>query len=246
MAAPPWLIRPAAHRGLHDAVSGIIENTASAFQAAINAGYTIECDVQEASDGEPMVFHDATLDRLTTGSGPVQALSSAELRAIPFKDTTDRMQSLNELLDQVGGRVPLLIEVKSRWNKRGPFEARIGDCLGSYAGPAAVMSFDPNCVDAFKAQHPMLVRGLLGTDFRGAEWARLGPWRAFAMRNLFDSFLVRPHFIAYDIKVLPALAPMIARHIAGLPLLTWTVRTDAQRRTAERWADAMIFEGFRP
>lgn len=246
MTAPRWLIRPIAHRGLHEAASGIIENTCSAFQAAIDAGYAIECDVQEAGDGVPMVFHDSRLDRLTTRTGPLDRLSANELRHVAFKDTSDHMQSLHEVLEQVDGRVPLLIEVKSRWKVRGNFEARIGACLASYDGPAAVMSFDPYCMAAFKAQHPTLMRGLLASKEWSNDEVRLGLWQRLTMRYLLYSFMLRPHFIAYDIKALPALAPIMARHLAGLPLLTWTVRTPEQRRTAQRWTDAMIFEGFRP
>ncbi len=247
MTTADWLIRPIAHRGLHDTSQGIIENTASAFQAAIDAGYAIECDLQEAGDGEPMVFHDGTLDRLTTASGPVSALPAAKLQAVPFKQSGDHMQTLSGLLEQVAGRVPLVIEVKSRWDARGPFEKRVGDILATYSGPAAVMSFDPNSVRAFKTQHPNLVRGMLGTRFDDDhDWGRLSAARRFMLRHLLEGFTLRPDFIAYDIKALPALAPVLARTLAGLPLLTWTVRTPAERHAAERWADAMIFEGFRP
>ena len=75
-----WLTaRPIAHRGLHDAASGVIENTASAFQAALDGGYGIECDVQISADGEAMVHHDHTLGRLTDGSGFLEAMTAAEL-----------------------------------------------------------------------------------------------------------------------------------------------------------------------
>ena len=65
MSAPDWLTRiPIAHRGLHNASHGIVENTISAAQAAISKGYSIECDVQVSAEGVVMVFHDDTLDRL--------------------------------------------------------------------------------------------------------------------------------------------------------------------------------------
>jgi glycerophosphoryl diester phosphodiesterase len=66
------------------------------------------------------------------------------------------------------------------------------------------------------------------------------------MRHLLTSTFARPNFIAYDIGALPALAPLIARTVFGLPLLTWTVRTKADRERALRYADAMIFEGIEP
>ncbi|MGI9387983.1 MAG: glycerophosphodiester phosphodiesterase family protein, partial [Methyloligellaceae bacterium] len=148
---PPldWLIRPIAHRGLHRAQDGIIENTASAFEAAIDANYAIETDVRTSADGQAMVFHDASLDRLTTGDGDVATLAAAELKKTPFRATGDRMQALPDLLDQVAGQVPLVIEVKSDWNDPGPLERRIATDLAEYKGHVAVMSFDPRSVKAF-------------------------------------------------------------------------------------------------
>jgi glycerophosphoryl diester phosphodiesterase len=52
--------------------------------------------------------------------------------------------------------------------------------------------------------------------------------------------------VAWSIRDLPAALPLLARYAFGLPLLTWTVRTEADRACASRWADQMIFEGFRP
>ena len=70
MAGVDWLTaRPVAHRGLHDASAGVIENTAAAFSAAMAAGYGIETDLQISADGEAMVHHDDALGRLTVGSG---------------------------------------------------------------------------------------------------------------------------------------------------------------------------------
>ena len=112
-----WLTaRPIAHRGLHDAQHGIIENTESAFSEAIAAAYHIECDLQISRDGEAMVFHDATLDRLTGETGRIDALSTAEICRIVLTGSSDRPQTLSQLLDQVDGRVALLIELKSRWD----------------------------------------------------------------------------------------------------------------------------------
>src|SRR3954453_2519655 len=114
MAGLDWLIaRPVAHRGLHDAQKGIIENTPSAFTAAIAGGYGIECDVQASADGEAMVHHDDALGRLTDGSDRLAALTAAELKKVHFKQTADRMLTLGELCDQVGSRATLVIEIKS-------------------------------------------------------------------------------------------------------------------------------------
>ncbi len=242
-----WLRRPIAHRGLHDAARGVIENSASSVAAAMGKGYAVEVDLQCAADRVPVVFHDETLDRLTPESGPVAARTAAALTAIPLRGSKDRILSLPALLDLVNGYVPLLIEVKSTWTREGKYEANIALLLASYPGPVAVMSFDPHCVAAFKEIAPTLPRGLIAERFSDRDhWPHLTPWQRFAMRNLLTSAIARPHFIAYDIKALPALAPFIAQTLFGLPLLTWTVRTNEERERALRYADAMIFEGVTP
>jgi glycerophosphoryl diester phosphodiesterase len=112
MRAPAWLTaRPVAHRGLHDAGSGIIENMPAAAKAAVAGNFAIECDIQLTADGEAMVHHDDALGRLTEGSGALLGKTAAELKAIKFKDTGERMMSLADLCTLVAGRVPLVIEV---------------------------------------------------------------------------------------------------------------------------------------
>jgi glycerophosphoryl diester phosphodiesterase len=84
MTAPAWLTeRPIAHRGLHDRAAGILENTLSAADAAIARRFPIECDVQLSADGEAMVFHDHTLDRLTTERGPCTGIGQTPWRGSP-------------------------------------------------------------------------------------------------------------------------------------------------------------------
>jgi len=246
MAELYWLKRPIAHRGLHDAARSIIENSASAVTAAMGRGYAIEVDLQCAADHMPVVFHDATLNRLTGETGPVAARDVESLRAIPLKGSSDHILSLPDLLERVGGYVPLVLEVKSTWARDGKFEANIAQALKPYTGPVAVMSFDSYSVAAFRALAPSLPRGLAAGCFDQEHWPGLTPMQRFAMRHLLTSAFARPHFIAYDIAALPALAPLIAKVLFGLPLLTWTVRTADDRERALRYADAMIFEGIEP
>src|SRR5260370_32035540 len=116
MRAPDWLTaRPVAHRGLHDAARGIIENMPSAAAAGVAANFAIECDIQLTADDEAMVHHDDALGRLTEGSGALLDKTSAELKRVTFKDTPEKMMSLGDLCALVAGRVPLLIEVKSHF-----------------------------------------------------------------------------------------------------------------------------------
>jgi glycerophosphoryl diester phosphodiesterase len=242
-----WLTaRPVAHRGLHDATLGVIENTASAFAAAIAGGYAIETDLQVSADGEAMVHHDDALGRLTAGTGRLDAMTTAQLRAVPFKATADRMQSLDELCALVAGRVPLVIELKGRFDDDRRLVSRVADVLRRYAGPVAVMSFDPAQVEAVRALAPGLPRGIVAErSYRHPEWSSLPASVRRQMICFSHALRTRPQFVAYGVKDLPAAAPLIARYAFGLPLLTWTVRTADDRRRA-RWANQIIFEGFRP
>jgi glycerophosphoryl diester phosphodiesterase len=243
-----WLIaRPIAHRGLHGATHGPIENTAGAVRAAIEANYGIEVDVQLSSDGEAMVHHDDVLGRLTEGSGRLDAFTAVELKRIAFRDSPERMMTLGELCDLVGGRVAMLVELKSRFDGDARLPHRVAAVLGRYNGPVAPMSFDPRQLDCLRLKSPHLVRGIVAAKYRPHPYWDLMPlWMRHGMGYLVTDLTARPQFVAYGVADLPALAPLAARHIFGLPLLTWAVRTEAERHTAARWADQMIFEGFRP
>jgi glycerophosphoryl diester phosphodiesterase len=246
--APDWLTaRPVAHRGLHDATRGIIENMPGAAEAAISGKFGIECDIQLSADGEAMVHHDDTLDRLTDSSGALLDMTAAQLKAARFKDTSERMMSLGDLCALVNGRVPLVIEIKSHFDGDRKLVTRMAQVLASYSGPAVGMSFDPDQVLALRELMPALPRGIVAQrSYDGDYWKKLTPEQRDGMLYLRHAFRTRPHFVAYWVNQLPAPAPWIARNVFGLPLLTWTVRTPEQRERAARYADQMIFEGFRP
>src|SRR3954462_3307286 len=109
MSSLDWLVAPpVAHPGLHDMRNGIIENTLSAFAAAVASNYAIECDLQITADGEAMVHHDDALGRLTEGSGRLDGMTAAALKSVPFRATADRMITVGDLCDLVAGRVPLV------------------------------------------------------------------------------------------------------------------------------------------
>jgi glycerophosphoryl diester phosphodiesterase len=239
--------RPVAHRGLHDAARGIIENMPAAAQAAIAGNFSIECDIQLTSDGEAMVHHDDVLGRLTEGSGALLGKTAAELKAIKFKDTPERMMTLGDLCALVAGRVPLVIEVKSHFNGDRKLVKRMAEVLASYSGPAVGMSFDPDQVLALREIMPHLARGIVAErEYTATDWPEASPEQRRGMTHLRHAFRTRPHFVAYWVNELPAAAPWIARNIFGLPLLSWTVRTPDQRERAARYADQMIFESFVP
>ena len=236
-----------AHRGLHDRARGIIENMPGAVSAAIAGNFSIEVDIQLSADGEAMVHHDDALGRLTEGSGALRSLTAGELKAVAFKDTSERMMSLGDLCTLVAGRVALVIEVKSHFDGDRQLVRRMSQVLAAYRGPVVGMSFDPDQVMALRETMPQLTRGIVAErHYTAADWPEASPRQRRDMTHLRHAWRSRPHFVAYWVNELPAAAPWIAHHIFGLPLLTWTVRSQEQRQRAARYADQMIFEGFVP
>lgn len=246
--APGWLTaRPIAHRGLHDRTRGIIENMPSAIDAAVAGNFAIEVDLQPSADGEAMVHHDYELGRLTQGTGELLALTADQLRQVGFKHTSDHMMTLGDLCARVAGRVPLVLEIKSRFNGDRRLVTRMAEVLASYTGPVAAMSFDPDQVTAIRDLMPDLPRGIVAErHYTDGEWKQLPPEKIREMTGLRHGFRTQPHFVSYRVDDLPAPAPWIARNIFGCALITWTVRTPEQRARTARYADQMTFEGFIP
>ncbi len=234
-----WLTgRPIAHRGLHDGMTGgaVVENTIAAAEAAAAANYGIECDVQLTADGEVVVFHDDTLERLTAGSGLLREKTLEALREISFQRATGPIPTLRTFLAAIAGRVPVVIELKSLWDGSTRLAEKTAAIVAEYKGPAAIMSFDPWLIRALRLNVPNITRGIVAErHYNDPEWAGLLPRQKFALGNLTHVTQSKPHFIAYSVKDLPALAPLFARNVLGMPLLTWTVRTDADRACARRW-----------
>ena len=240
-----WLTaRPIAHRGLHNRDTGVIENTASAFAAAIACNYAIECDLQLAADGEAVVFHDETLGRLTLKSGLLNRHSATELKKAAFKETADRIQTLGELLDQVGGRVPLLIELKSHWDADRRLAQRALGALEHYQGPYALMSFDPDLIQYVRELSPGTVRGVVADRATHRAYGLLPFARRIELRSLSHGPRTRPHFLSFRWQDLP-FEPIGRFREKGWPVITWTIRSPEQASAALRFSDQITFEGFK-
>ncbi|MEZ5776127.1 MAG: glycerophosphodiester phosphodiesterase family protein [Hyphomicrobiaceae bacterium] len=242
----PFELGPVAHRGLHDAARGILENTTSSVAAALAKGYRIEVDVQESATGEPVVFHDEELDRLMEAKGLVKALTPPELKRLAYKGSRDTIMTLDELLEMIAGRQPLFLEVKTMFTPPGDYERRIAASVQRYKGPVAVMGFDPWSTLAIKAAAPGLPYGIISYRWDDGWMPQLSSGQRFVLRQLLLARRLRADFIAYDIDDLPAFPPLALKRLFGVPLLTWTVRTPEQQAKARRYADAPIFEGFEP
>lgn len=241
--------RPIAHRGYHDADNGIIENTPSAIQRAVDHGFGIEVDVQETSDGEALVFHDALLDRVADGTGRVAEHTSEELVRMNMRTGIDRLWVLSDLFDLVGGRVPLVIEIKSlmRRDAQGAFVRHIVDQVAAYNGPACIKTYDADMLSIARAHNSNVLRGIVADSARpGPEYKRFSRMDRFIQRHLLHAPRTRPDFVSYCVNDLPMPATRLMRSVFKVPVMTWTVRTTEQRETAARHADQIVFEGFDP
>lgn len=229
-----WLRRQDyAHRGLHG--PGVAENSLTAIDLALAAGVGIECDVQRSADNRAVVFHDWDLPRLTGAEGPTEARTAADLAELALFGTADRVPTLAQVLERVGGRVPLLIEIKSKPDRRiGPVCLAVRRELDGYTGLHAVMSFDPRVSRWFARHSPRTIRGLVVTEQGSKGWR--GNWQRHSAL-----WQAKPHFLAYDVRDLPS-AFAAAQRKRGLPLLTWTVRTPELRAVACEHADRPIAE----
>jgi glycerophosphoryl diester phosphodiesterase len=241
-----WLTeRPIAHRGLHG--DGRVENSLAAARAAVEANYAIECDVLLSKDGEVFVFHDDTLERLTNETGRFSDREAAALKQISLKGSSEKIPTLKEFLGAVGGKVPLVIELKSDWDGSEALAVKVADMLVDYAGPVAVMSFDPALVETLRKHAPGLPRGIVAEwKYKPSDWPGL-PWlERFKLAYLLHIFSTKPHFVSYSAGDLPALAPLLARHVMGMKLICWTIRSPEQQRRALWWSEQITFENFRP
>lgn len=228
-----------AHRGLHDLDNSIAENSIPAFALAVERGFGIELDVQLSSDGVPMVFHDATLDRVCGTPGRLCERSSSELRRLKlFGIEGTHIPTLAEVLSLVNGRVPLLVEIKEH-----PSPARSAEetakLLDKYCGPYIVEAFHPFALLWFRKHRPMVLRGQLSAAFLKDSGTRAP---RYAILHLFLlNFLARPDFIAYDLHHRRSLVIRILRALFGVPLFGWTAKTEAEYNVFG--FDTLIFEG---
>jgi glycerophosphoryl diester phosphodiesterase len=236
MSGIDWLTRrPIAHRGYHDLNRTRWENTPSAFEAAAERGFAIECDVHLSRDGVPIVFHDDKLDRLTGERGQIHELTAEELAALTIGGTQDRVPTLQAVLEQIAGRVPLVIELKGIAGHDEGLVAAVGRLLAAYRGEAAIMSFDHWLVRRFAADAPGVPGGLTAYGTQDAE-----------IEAHFSMLAHDIAFVSYGVLDLPNRFVSFVRERLTMPVITWTVREATGIARTRAHADQMTFEGFDP
>ena len=231
-----------AHRGLHG--GGRAENSLSAFKAAADAGFAIELDVRLSSDGVLMVFHDDTLDRMTEVTGRVDSVTAKELSALTLGGTEDTIPTFAEVLELVGGRVPILVEIKEDAGKYCVTEKTV-EALKAYKGEFLIESFNPLALARVKKLMPDAVRGILSESFLKEKKYRSPTY--FLLQNLLLNFLCKPDFVAFNHEHSKNCALRLVRRIFRVPTLAWTVRSEREERLAKSHGfDGIIFENYNP
>ncbi len=244
---PEFLKAPISHRALRG--PGRPENSLGAVRAAVAGGYGIEIDVQETADGQAVVFHDSTLERLTEAAGRVRDRAAAELIEVPLKASSETIPLLSEVLETVAGRVPLLIEVKDQDGAMGPrvgrLERAVARSLAGYGGPVAVMSFNPHSVAELASLAPGVPRDLTTSAYAADDWPELSAETRDRLREIPDFDRVGASFISHEAGDLSRIRVKEIK-ARGFPILCWTIRSEDQERAARGMAQNITFEGYAP
>ena len=239
----PFIENYIAHRGLHDNPS-IPENSLAAFARAVEAGFGIELDVQLTADDQLVVFHDETLQRVCGDPRKLHEVTYGELSDLRLLGTEERIPLFRDVLDLIGGRVPLLVEIKSE-GRYLETSRRTDAMLREYRGVYIVESFHPMVLNWFRKNSPETIRGQLSTDYTKERVRRPG-YQRFLLTNLMLDFLSAPDFIAYDRQYRRQFSFRLCKALYKPVCFAWTVRSREQLEEGRDTFQAFIFEGFDP
>ena len=238
-----WLTdRPIAHRGFHSGNSDFPENSLKAFSEAVKNDYIIELDVQLTADQKLVVFHDADLLRMCHSTKKIESTTLAELQSFNLLDSEEKIPSFQEVLANVNGKVPILIELKSESPKVGVLEATLAESLKAYERNIAVQSFNPFSIGWFKTNAPSITRGQLSSNFNDVH---LSPVKKYLLKYMLLNYVGKPQFIAYNKQDIFKNYLQKYRK-SGKPLLGWTVTSKKESAALLPYCDNIIFEGFLP
>lgn len=234
-----------AHRGLHDKKRGIPENSLAAFSRAVRYGYGMELDVRLTKDRQLVIMHDDNVKRMCGLDQKVIDMTLAQLRALRLSGTDEKIPLFTEVLELVGGKVPLIIELKYESKEGYPqFCNLVWKELRKYRGIYCIESFHPGVVRWFKQHQPQVIRGQLSC--RPQKNDAVSHFQFLLVTHLLSNFLTRPDFIAYCYKDIRIPAFMLNRHLFRPAIVLWTIPSLSEYRRCRKKADLLIFENFMP
>ena len=233
-----------AHRGLW--TEKLPENSIPAFKAAIDGGFGIECDVQLTKDGVPIIFHDDTLTRMCGVQKKVAELTLGEIKELKLAGSEYSIPTLEEFLECVNGKVPLLIELKGVTFNTDLCDT-VAPILDKYEGEFVIESFNPILLGQMKDIRPEFVRGQLVTTLnREKNGASQGFIKNFLLAALMTNFMSRPDFIAYNKEFPFGISLFLVTRFFGAKRCVWTIKTKEEYEKAIKKGICPIFDGFTP
>lgn len=230
-----------AHRGLFNN-EDLPENSIKAFRNAIENRFAIELDVQFTKDKKIVVFHDYTLERLTGDTRNVQDINYEELKKLNLLDTKEQIPLLEEVLREVDGNVPILIEIKN-CNDILELGESVANLLDNYNGKYAIQSFDTCVLKWFEENRSNILTGQLIGKYVGIETFKHCNDLVLDFRKFFLEYKL--DFLSIDSYDIENLAIKIFR-IFRIPILSWTIRNNEELEKIKDFADGYIFDSFVP
>ena len=230
-----------AHRGYFDNTSNAPENSLPAFEKAIEKGFGIELDVQLSSDGVAMVFHDADLERMCGVEGKIWEYTCAELQQMKLMGTDCTIPTLQEAMDLIDGRTPVLVEYKMDRVDTAVCE-KGNEILHNYDGAYCIQAFDPRAVLWYKKNAPEVVRGQLCQEYWKDEKYN-GKALYLALTYLVSNVATKPDFISYKYTDADNIALNLSRRL-GAKTACWTLRSPEDLALVDGEFDMYIFDSF--
>lgn len=230
-----------AHRGYFDNAAQTPENSLPAFQAAMDAGYGIELDIQLTSDGVPVVFHDASLARMCGVEGKIWDYSLAELQQMKLLETDLTIPTFAEVLKLIDGQVPIIVEYKMDKVDTAVCE-KAHELLLNYEGTYCVQSFDPRVLLWYRQNAPEVVRGQLAQAYWKEE-KHAGKPLYVALGNLVTNIATGPDYIAYKYSDAENISFKLCK-LLGAKSAGWTIRSQADYESVKDEFDWFIFDSF--
>ncbi|WP_164848373.1 glycerophosphodiester phosphodiesterase family protein [Halobacteriovorax sp. HLS] len=218
-----WVFtRPIAHRGLHG--NGVLENTIEAFDKAIKENHPIELDIRVTKDDKLVVFHDRTTSRIFTENLDVEKSHLSDLLKLEAKENSAKIPTLENILEYVDGRVPLLIEIKNE-NFDGRLERLLVDQLRNYHHEFSIQSFNPWSLKEISRLAPDFSIGLLSGTFKKSK---MNFFSKLALRNLIFIPYLRPDFLSLEFSGYSGIQRRIAEIYGSERVIFWTIRDKKQ------------------
>ena len=234
-----------AHRGLHNNKGDAPENSLLAFRRAVDAGYGIELDVRETKDEALVICHDDNLKRVAGVKKKISGMALTDLKPIRLFSSEEGVPTFEEALAVIGGKVPLVVEVKSEdFQNVTRLCEHVAAVLDAYEGPLCMESFNPAVVRWFRKNRPDMLRGQLSDRFKKQKFP--DNILMFLFSCCFFNFATKPDFIAYRFSCANLLRFRLIHGLFHATCAGWTIRSEEDLKNAAPVFDVIIFDSFTP